>query len=293
MLVDIITGFLGAGKTTLINKLIPIYMGRAEKVVVIENEYGSVNIDKYLFENENIAVYEMTSGCLCCTLKGNLELSLQEIRDNIKPDRVVIEPSGIFVIDEMLTLFNTIDFKVFKINQIITVVDGMHFLKYRNKYNGLLGVQIKSADYIIVSKFKEEMDAMLLQNNIRAFNSSAPILQKPWEALSAYELEKLIDRNKPCVNASRRRIKKASKLMTKISKSILHDFETNTIEVKSDYTKESFKVLIDDLKKNLILRCKGFISLENKDYLLQYTDGEYTLEETHSMRNKKILVTIK
>lgn len=293
MLVDIITGFLGAGKTTLINKLIPIYTARGEKVVVIENEYGSVNIDKYLFENDNIAVYEMTSGCLCCTLKGNLELSLKEIRDIIRPDRVVIEPSGIFVIDEMLAFFKDFEFKVFEVNQIITVVDGIHFMKYRQKYEGLLGNQIKKADALIVSKMDEKIDEKLLEDSIRIFNDKAPIVKKVWDELSEEDLEGLIDKKISVSKAGRRSIGKASKKSSEKLMVIRHDFDTSTIELEENYTRESFDKLIDYLRANNVLRCKGFISVENMQYLLQYTDGDYTLKESKVKNEDKLLVIIK
>ncbi|WP_070000912.1 CobW family GTP-binding protein [Cellulosilyticum sp. I15G10I2] len=280
MLVDIICGFLGAGKTTLINKLITVYKKRGEKIVIIENEYGSVNIDKYLFEDENIGVYEMTSGCLCCTLKGNLELSLQEIRDHIKPDRVIIEPSGIFVIDEMLSVFNTIDFQMFKLNQIITVVDSMHFMRYRHKYNALLGVQIKQAHVIVVSKISEQGDRKVLKNEIRIFNSKAPIIMKPWEDLGMDELEQIVNKMQSTKKFSSRKIRVTSAIIYQKHEIIPHQFTTETLQAEKNYSREAFEILIKDLEAKAILRCKGFINIEEKNYLFQYVDGTYSLEET-------------
>jgi len=293
MLVDIICGFLGAGKTTLINKLITLYKQRGEKIVIIENEYGSVNIDKYLFKNENIAVYEMTSGCLCCTLKGNLELCLQEIRDHVKPDRVIIEPSGIFVIDEILTVFNTLDFQMFKLNQVITVVDSVHFLRYCHKYNAILGAQMKRADVIIVSKVTKETDSVLLQNNIRRFNMNAPIIEKPWDELTLQEMEMLIGKRQTLIKKPRRKIKKVSALPSQKNGVIQHEFITETIEAKENYTKEAFDDLLQQLRSKDILRCKGFISIEHKSYIFQYVDGEYSLEEAARTIEENTLVAIK
>lgn len=292
MRVDIICGFLGAGKTTLINKLITLYQQKGEKIVIIENEYGSVNIDKYLFENENIAVYEMTSGCLCCTLKGNLELSLQEIRDHIKPDRVIIEPSGIFVIDEILTVFNTIDFQMFKLGQIITVVDSVHFMRYRHKYNALLGAQIKQADTIVISKWTKETDIRLLENNIREFNSKAPIIVKAWETLSIEDLQGVTNKKQTSKRTSPRKVKKTSATRYKKHEKIPHEFKTGMIQTKESYTKEEFDYLVQELREKDILRCKGFIKIEEKTYIFQYVDGEYSLESTFRPIKEQSLVLI-
>jgi G3E family GTPase len=292
MLVDIITGFLGAGKTTLINQLIPIYRQRGEKVVIIENEYGNVAVDAYLFENKDIAVYELTNGCLCCTLKSNLELSLQEISQSIKPDRVIIEPSGIFVIDEILTLFKTIAFKAFKVNQIITVVDAVHFIKYRYKYNALLGAQISSANKIIVSKVHDQTDIAAVQSSIREFNSNAPIFYKPWHTLSEEDFTGTGGERELFYHSSKRRLHKILKKASRKSKIIPHTFTTHTIQANEDYTQASFLALLEELNKQSVLRCKGFITLEHKNYIFQYTAGTYTLEEILSVPQEKVLVSI-
>ncbi|MDF2613119.1 MAG: hypothetical protein K0S71_905 [Clostridia bacterium] len=293
MLVDIICGFLGAGKTTLINKLISLYKQKGEKIVIIENEYGSVNIDKYLFENENIAVYEMTSGCLCCTLKGNLELSLQEIRDHIQPDRVIIEPSGIFVIDEILTVFNTIEYQMFKLNQVITVVDSKHFIRCRHKYNALLGAQIKQADVIVVSKMTEETDSELLMKNIREFNVSAPIIDKPWDELTSVDMKIITDKRQKHMKVTRRKVKAVSRSWAEKREAIWHEFASELITAKENYTKEAFNDLLQELKDKNILRCKGFINVEHDLCIFQYVDGEYTLQRTFRPLKEYTLVAIK
>ena len=122
--VDIISGFLGAGKTTFIKELIAkVYKG--EKIVLIENEFGEIGIDSRFMQNSGIEVTEMNSGCICCTLVGDFAKALKQVVDEFQPDRVIIEPSGVGKLSDVASAVNEMkDSAQVEIDSRITVVDG-------------------------------------------------------------------------------------------------------------------------------------------------------------------------
>ncbi|MDO4541985.1 MAG: GTP-binding protein [Bacillota bacterium] len=150
---DIISGFLGVGKTTLIKRYLETLSAAGEKVVLIENDFGSIGIDKDLFTIGELDIYEVNKGCLCCSLKGTFINTLIEIADKVKPDRVILEPSGIFILSEIFELFRYCQISDnYEINSVVTVIDGLHFKEHQVGYGNFLINQIENAGTLLVSK---------------------------------------------------------------------------------------------------------------------------------------------
>ena len=133
--VDVITGFLGSGKTTLIKKIIGSGALEKEKVFLIENEFGVVGIDQDELSETKIEIVEISKGCICCTLKSNFIDSLIDIADRYQPDRILFEPSGIFIIEDLLNIFEMLEISVRCILILITkVVDDPYYQKIKPAY---------------------------------------------------------------------------------------------------------------------------------------------------------------
>ena len=149
---DVISGFLGAGKTTFIKQLISEKVFESERIVILENEYGEVNIDSKFLGQSKIPIYEITKGCICCSLKNDFVTTLNEII-SLKPDRIIIEPSGIFMFETLTELLKSEQLKdSYRLNSVTSIVDVMLFTGEFIPMQGLIGNQIKHANIVLLSK---------------------------------------------------------------------------------------------------------------------------------------------
>ncbi|NLC96357.1 MAG: GTP-binding protein [Erysipelotrichaceae bacterium] len=184
---EIISGFLGAGKTTLISKLLKEKLNK-EKVVLIENEFGEIGIDSGFLKDSGVIVNEMNSGCICCSLVGDFETSLQEVIDTYNPDRIIIEPSGVGKLSDVIKAVNTIE--EIKINSYSTVVDASKAKIYSKNFKEFFNDQIRAASCIILSKTQNISEEKLKEtiDIIKNINNKARIVTTSWEDLSADDL---------------------------------------------------------------------------------------------------------
>ncbi len=176
--IDVISGFLGAGKTTFIKNLLGKDVFDSEKVVILENEYGEVNMDAGFLGDTNIPVYEITKGCICCSLQDDFVTTLQEIEKAISPDRVIIEPSGIFMLETLSELLKSEQLRhSYQLDSVISIVDVTLFDGNFLRMEGLIGNQIKFADKVLLSKSNLGTDEMIQRTKsfIREYNSNAMI----------------------------------------------------------------------------------------------------------------------
>ncbi len=149
--VNLISGFLGAGKTTLIKKILENV--KEEKVIIIENEFGEVAIDGDLIKKEGFDVFELRSGCICCMMKQDFEDSLEKVIEEYKPDRIIIEPTGISSLSQLLDILEKDNFKNrININSVITVVDVTSYLEEKDAFGEFYMDQVENAEILIVSK---------------------------------------------------------------------------------------------------------------------------------------------
>ncbi len=184
--VDIISGFLGAGKTTLIKKLLKeAYQG--EKLVLIENEFGEISIDGGFLKDAGIQISEMSSGCICCSLVGDFGKALREVKEQFQPDRILIEPSGVGKLsDVIVAVENTVaDIPDMKLNSFVTVADAGKVKVYMKNFGEFYNNQIESAGTIILSRTQkltqEKLEAAAAL--LREKNPTAAILTTPWDQL--------------------------------------------------------------------------------------------------------------
>ncbi|MBU5478682.1 GTP-binding protein [Eubacterium sp. MSJ-13] len=181
--IDIISGFLGAGKTTLIKKLVADAF-QGEKLVIIENEFGEIGIDGGFLKESGIQITEMNSGCICCSLVGDFGNALKDVLEKYSPDRVIIEPSGVGKLSDVIKAVKNIGDDV-KINSTAAVVDASKCKMYMKNYGEFYNNQIESAGTIILSRTQnvsEEKLAKVLAM-IKEKNDEASVITTPWDQI--------------------------------------------------------------------------------------------------------------
>ena len=187
--IDIFSGFLGAGKTTLIKKLIKeAYNG--EKVVLIENEFGEIGIDGGFLQDAGIEITEMNSGCICCSLVGDFTKALEKVLDEYKPDRIIIEPSGVGKLSDIIKAVQKLDSPDATLNCFTTVADAGKCKMYMKNFGEFYNDQIAHASAIVLShtdvaKEKKIEESVAL---IKEHNSDAVIITTPWDKLSGADI---------------------------------------------------------------------------------------------------------
>ena len=184
--IDIVSGFLGAGKTTLIKKLLAeAFPG--EKLVLIENEFGEISIDGGFLKESGVQISEMSSGCICCSLVGDFNKALKDVEAQFHPDRILIEPSGVGKLsDVIVAVENTVaDVPEMKLNSFVTVADATKVKVYMKNFGEFYNNQIESAGTIILSRTQklsqEKLEAAV--SMLREKNPDAAILTTPWDQL--------------------------------------------------------------------------------------------------------------
>ena len=184
--IDIVSGFLGAGKTTLIKKLLAEAF-QGEKLVLIENEFGEISIDGGFLKDSGVQISEMSSGCICCSLVGDFGKALKDVQAQFHPDRILIEPSGVGKLsDVIVAVQNTVaDIPDMKLNSFVTVADATKVKVYMKNFGEFYNNQIESAGAIILSRTQkltqEKLEAAAAM--LREKNPDAAILTTPWDQL--------------------------------------------------------------------------------------------------------------
>lgn len=183
--VDIISGFLGAGKTTFIKKLLSdVWAG--EKLVLIENEFGEIGIDGGFLKDAGIEITEMNSGCICCTLVGDFSKALVKVLDEYHPDRVIIEPSGVGKLSDVARAIEAVEKDAdIEIDGRITVVDGKKTKMYMKNFGEFFKDQVEHASTIVVSRTQMMTDEKVEEcvHTLREENAEATIISTPWDEL--------------------------------------------------------------------------------------------------------------
>lgn len=187
--ITIFSGFLGAGKTTLIKKLIKEgYKG--EKLVLIENEFGQIGIDGGFLKDAGIEITEMNSGCICCSLVGDFGKALVKVLDEYKPDRILIEPSGVGKLSDVINAVKNINAHDVELDGFTTVVDAKKCKMYQKNFGEFFNNQITYASCIILSHTaglsQEKLNEAV--GLIRKFNENAPIVTTDWEQLTGEQI---------------------------------------------------------------------------------------------------------
>lgn len=193
--IDIISGFLGAGKTTFIKKLLEEAVA-GEQVVLIENEFGEIGIDGGFLKDSGIEIREMNSGCICCSLVGDFGRSLEEVLTKYRPDRVIIEPSGVGKLSDVMNAVRDVAKNLdVRLNSAVTVVDAAKCKMYMKNFGEFFNNQIEHAGTIVLSR-TDVADAKKVQQDVellRGLNEAAAIITTPIDSLSGEQLLSLIE----------------------------------------------------------------------------------------------------
>ena len=196
--IDIVSGFLGAGKTTLIKKLLSEALN-GTKVVLIENEFGQIGIDGGFLKDSGIEIKEMNSGCICCSLVGDFGTSLQEVLSTYEPERILIEPSGVGKLSDVMKAVENVKTDVeVQLNSAVAVVDASKCKMYIKNFGEFFVNQIQYAGTIILSRTGDMSQEKIEQvvALIREYNKEATIITTPWDELDGKKILETIEDQK-------------------------------------------------------------------------------------------------
>ncbi len=193
--IDIFSGFLGAGKTTLIKKLIKeAYAG--EKIVLIENEFGEIGVDGGFLQDAGVEITEMNSGCICCSLEGNFGKALTKVLNDYAPDRIIIEPSGVGKLSDVIRAVLRIDTHEIELDGFTAVVDAGKCKMYMKNFGEFFNDQVEHAGTIVLSRSDAVSEGKLTTclELLKSHNDKAVIITTPWDQLDGKQIAKAIER---------------------------------------------------------------------------------------------------
>lgn len=277
---NIITGFLGSGKTTFIRHLMSGKAFEGEKVIIIENEFGDVPIDGQILENENYSLVEISGGCICCSLKGDIIETLQELADEEKPDRILIEPSGIFNVKDLFEIMSNDHISSrYTLASIITLVDSDHFLIDKMRTAPFFAGQLQYATTVVISKLAQGTDekADKVIEALSGYNQKADVYAVPISEIDTESLRDMCNRElwlgpdewKETIRGGQSSEEGHGQL-TSISIKDIKAFDSNGFERQMETMSEG--------AYGHIVRSKGYVTVEGERRLLQYVSGRYSLE---------------
>lgn len=294
-IVDIFSGFLGAGKTMLIKKLLSEQVYKSN-TVIIENEFGEVGIDGEILREANIEVKEINSGCICCQVSGNFGDAVIEVIKKYKPENIIIEPSGVAKLSEILKILKGIKFQhLIEIRNVYTLIDIKKYEIYINNFKEFYENQIKFANKIVLSR-TQFVDKNMIDKTItslKLMNSQAEVIYEPWDKLKGKDF--IHDNLK---NEKIKIIKRgnASILKKEINHSANQIFESYPIDItkiidKKDLEKK-FAVISKDERFGNVLRGKGIIkNIDGCYYSFDYVKDEFKIRKI-KWSNKNVILII-
>ena len=272
----VISGFLGAGQTTFIKEIIK---KTKRDYCILENEYGAINIDsstlKEETKNNDVKIYELTEGCICCSSKGEFASSILTISNTIDPDYLIIEPTGVGYLSSILNNLRKVRYERIHILNAVTIVDGIYLFNSLNndKLDECLLDQIKNASIIVVSKQENlsSEDKQLVKNKLHHLNSLASIIIAEHYSTLGDDFFKSLFLNRLDEDKIEQREIKAPPFTNFALKEYIN--LKNPIELIS---------ILEDVSRGLyggIYRAKGFVKLPNQILHFEFTNGLYTIEE--------------
>lgn len=294
--IDIFSGFLGAGKTQLMKKLIEenVY---TEKIAIIENEFGEVSIDSGILRETNVEVKEINSGCICCQVTGDFKNALIEVISEYAPDRLLIEPSGVAKLSDIKNIFLEKELiNITKINNVITVIDPFKIDAYLNNFKKFYKNQIIFADKIIFSRCQLMNDFELLdaKNKISKINKKALLLAKPWDDLKSNEIIKDFTPTNSLFT-----LKTNSKKSTLVKDTTSHNasntFSSLPIYVQNKFSKDElikkFEFLSSSSSFGNILRAKGIVKLfDGNKHQFDFVPNEFNMKKLNYTAENVIII---
>jgi G3E family GTPase len=277
--IDVISGFLGSGKTTFIKKMLDTCTVRSERVVVIENDFGEIGIDGTLLSCNGIEVYEISAGCLCCSLRQNFTHTLAEILAKVNPERIIIEPSGIFVLSEIYAIVNDPLLSArCQVNSIITIVDSVNYIEQNEKYAYFFENQIQHADTLILSKSQlvSKEDIEKIAAAVQCINPQATIFTINWDEMTETNMLQIRDKTVRSPVTSRRYRRYRQGIHKKWESFSLHDMEAVTYN-----DLDGMLASLRSSEYGDIVRGKGFVNTGGNSFEFSYVNGRYTITQTN------------
>ena len=302
--IDIVSGFLGAGKTTLIKKLLKEAL-QGEQVVLIENEFGEIGIDGGFLKEAGVEITEMNSGCICCSLVGDFASALKQVLDQYHPDRILIEPSGVGKLSDVMRAVEGATGEAgVHLNSAVAVVDAKKCKTYLKNFGEFFENQIEHAGTIILSRTGEMSEEKINQciGLIRQHNEKAAIITTPWDELDGKKIMEAIEGAKDleaellkavmeehehehhhhdhddecscgCHDHDHHHHHHADEVFTSWGKETPHKFN-------EDKLKETLDELANTEEYGIILRAKGIVPSDGTDWLyFDLVPGEYEIRK--------------
>ena len=307
--IDIISGFLGAGKTTLIKKLLEEGL-KGEKLVLIENEFGEIGIDGGFLKDAGVQITEMNSGCICCSLVGDFGTALKEVIDKYAPDRIIIEPSGVGKLSDVIKAVTDVmesETADIILNSTTAVVDGLKTKMYMKNFGEFFNNQVESAGTIVISRSQKMPEAKMAEcvSLLKEHNPNATIITTPWEDINGSQIlaameksgslaEELLAEEDVCPECGHHHHDHEHHHDGECGCGHDHDghhhhhaddvFTSWGTETPRKYTEEEVKTALDKLANTdeygVILRAKGMLPNVNGEWIyFDLVPGEYELRK--------------
>lgn len=295
--INIISGFLGSGKTTFIKKIInesPDF----SKTVIIENEFGEVSIDGNLLSIDGINVREINAGCICCSVSDSFSKTILDIKEKINPDRIIIEPSGVGKLSEIIKICDE-NSDIFKINKIITILDATKYFMYLTNFGDFYVDQIKNSTIILFSRLKKASESGInvneIESSVREINSSLKIINREWNEIHSVDLLDEFDlfrsfnmkNDHTCSHES-------CNCNSHVHSS--DDFTSITINVKTQFTEEELLSILQRFNNSpfgQIIRAKGSVrNTDNTVLNFDFVPDEINIDMVKKSGNENYVVVI-
>lgn len=282
--VDVVSGFLGSGKTTLVKELLQIH--QKEKIVLIENEFGDIGIDGELLEREGFEVFEISSGCICCIMQKDFVNMLERVIEEFHPQRIIIEPTGISILSEIIDILRNPRFSpLLQINSLMTVVDSVNYLQQCDVFGEFFTDQITNASVLILSKSqlvnRDTIDKVI--SSLRDFNQEVEIITKPWDDLGPEEFESLLNEQMD--------LDFSDILHTVYKPCSENEFETLALQTSQSFSLEELEDILTQLsqsKYGQVLRGKGFLKSKHGFLDFSYTNGQFMVTVSNFKTSGKL-----
>jgi len=290
--IDIFSGFLGAGKTFLIKKLIKDG-AYEENIAIIENEFGEVSIDALILKDSNIKIKEINSGCICCEVTGDFKEAVLEVIEKYNPARLIVEPSGVAKLTDIVRIFKDIKLRdKTQIDNIITVIDPEKFDLYITNFKDFYEDQIINTKKILLSRTqninKEKLDNILLK--IRKINRRAIIISDDWRAVKGVDILSNLDFQSININESRILNPRLRTIEDNKAKEVFESFAIypNRRISKSELVSK-FNFISSSKEFGDVLRAKGVVKLTDGNFgQFDFVKDEFEIRKIDSSRSSVI-----
>lgn len=284
--ISIISGFLGAGKTTFLKKIIP---GMEGKTALIENEFGDIGIDGDLI-SDNLPIREIYAGCICCSLVQDFKKSIEELVMQYRPDRILIEPSGVGNLSDVVRACKKISENPqldIRINQLITIVDASAFEDYLEIFGEFYLDQIQNAHIIFLSHLDKTEDKEIEKviSKIRLNNEKAFILKENWYSYNGEQIIEILNTIKSCETNLE------GKALSVPANKVFGTLSLASPKVFSEEELDNMLVSLKDKEYGFVLRAKGILELNTRQFVyFDFTPHHYHWEYTEECKETKVAV---